>query len=310
MRYSPALAALAVAFGAMAASPLAPDTPLITDGKVVVDAADFEGNMLRIPENRRAEVRMSYDRVVTIVDNIYIDRALAQRARDAGMDRDPAVQRRLQQVQDGVLAGLYRVEQEKAVVTGNLEPRARELYKADQARYRTQEMVHINHILVNLNGRTREAAMERARKVYQDAKGGEDFLSLAAKYSDDNDRRRHGGDLGLNAPTAFSEPVRNAIAKMKDGEISEPVESEAGFHIVKLIERKKSEQIPFEAVRDRIIAAEKERLQKQKTDSLVQAVRSSATVTTYRENIEKLVVPVDPEMLKRAMEGAQLTPAK
>ena len=89
---------------------------------------DFEGNMLRIPESRRDEVRMSYDRVATIVDNMFIARSLAARAREAGLDKDPAVQKRLQQVQDGVLADLYVQKVEKEVPRANLDAaRARTL---------------------------------------------------------------------------------------------------------------------------------------------------------------------------------------
>ena len=76
-------------------APLPPETPLVVDGKVTVDAADFEGNILRIPDEKRAGFRMSYDRVAAVVDNVFVTRSVAQKARDAGLDRDPAVQARL-----------------------------------------------------------------------------------------------------------------------------------------------------------------------------------------------------------------------
>src|SRR5437660_1523536 len=166
------LLAVALATGAFAAATtsLPLDAPLIEDGPVVVDKADFEGNMLRVPENRRSEVRMSYDRVMSILDNIYVARSFATRARELGLDKDPAVQKRLQQVQDGVLADLYVQKMEKEARLGDreLEQRARELYKADQSRFVVPEQVYTQHILVDMNGRTRESALERARKVAAD----------------------------------------------------------------------------------------------------------------------------------------------
>ncbi|MGZ5032674.1 MAG: peptidylprolyl isomerase [Usitatibacter sp.] len=311
MRHIPILAAAVCAaftFAAQAES-LPPEAPLITDGTTVVDAGDFEGNLLRIPENRRSEVRTSYDRVASIVDNIFIARSLAQRARELGLDKDPIVQRRLRQVQDGVLADLYVQKLEKEALNVDLEQRVRELYRADQAKFMSSEQVYVQHILVNLNGRTRETALERAKKVAAEAKGGEDFLALAAKYSDDPEVKRNGGDLGYNAPTSFVPSVVKAIAGMsKKGEISDPLESDFGFHIVKFIERKKPEPIKFESVRKKMIEAEKERLQKARTESLVLEVRSAPSVVVYRENVEGLVLKVDPEMLRRAMEA--VPPAK
>lgn len=297
--------ALAAATAVAAPAKLSSNAPLISNGPIVVDAADFEGNMLRIPDSKRDEVRMSYDRVATIVDNMFVARTLAAKARELGMDKDPAVQKRLQQVQDGVLADLYVQKVEKEAITGNLEQRARELYRADQAKFVTSEEVHVQHILVNLSGRTRDTALQRAREAAEKAKAGEDFLSLATRYSDDADKNRHGGDLGYSSPASFVEPVRKAIAAMKaKGEIAGPVESEYGFHILRLVDRKPAVPIKFEAVRGQLMERERERLKKGRVEALVSEVRSSPSVVVHRENVEKLVVPVDPAMVKRALEEA------
>lgn len=300
-----ALAAAALAAAGVSAAPskLPPGTPLVVDGKVVIDAADFEGNMLRIPEKHRVELRTSYDRVITIIDNMFIARSLATRAREAGLDKDPEVQRRLQQVQDGVLADLYVQKAERELAVGNLEQRARELYKAEQAKFMTPEEVYVQHIIVSLTGRTREAALERARQVVAEAKGGADFKALATRYSDDPDKSRHAGDLGYNSPTSFVEPVRKAIAAMKKkGEVAGPVESDQGFHVLRFVDRKEPQPIRFEEVARRIMDAEEERLRKQRTEALVREIRSSPTVVVHRDNVEKLVYKIDPEELRRALE--------
>lgn len=296
-------AAFATATFAAAPFNLPPNTPLITDGKVVVDSTDFEGNLLRIPENKRDEMRMAYERVATIADNMFVARALAARAREAGLDKDPAVQKRLLQVQDGVLADLYVQKVEREVAIGNLEQRARELYKVDQAKYVTKEEVYVQHILVNLAGRTRDTALERARKAAAEAREGEDFLAVATRYSDDPDKRNNGGDLGYNSPTSFVEPVRKAIDTMKTkGQIVGPVESEFGYHVLKFVDRKPAQPIPYQAVSKKIIEAEREKLRKQRTEALVAEVRNSSSVVIHRQNVEKLVVPVDPEIMLRALE--------
>jgi parvulin-like peptidyl-prolyl isomerase len=98
--------------------------------------------------------------------------------------------------------------------------------------------------------------------------------------------------------------VRKAIDALKTkGEIAGPVESEYGFHIVRFLDRKPPKPIKYEAVARQIMEAERERLKKQRTEALIAQVRSAPTVTVHRENVEKLVVPVDPEMLKRAFEA-------
>jgi parvulin-like peptidyl-prolyl isomerase len=298
-RVSPLVFA-ACTLGATGAA-LAPDTPLITEGPIVVDAADFEGNILRIPEARRIEFRTSYDRVSSVVDNIFVTRVLAARAREAGLDQDPAVRRRLQQLQEGLLADLYMQKLEKEAAKVDLEQRAREIYKAEAASMTKPEEVYVQHILIGLKGRTPEMAAERAKKVRAEAVADNaDFLALADKYSDDPDKRRNGGDLGYNSPTSFVEPVRKAIAALNSkGQVSQPVESEFGYHIIRFIDRKPPQPVKFEDVRKKIIDAEREKLQKARVDAVVSAVRGSKTVVVNTENVEKLVVTIDPEELKR-----------
>lgn len=298
-RLSPLVFA-ACTLGATGAA-LAPDTPLIVDGPIVVDAADFEGNMLRIPEARRVEFRTSYDRVSAVVDNIFVTRALAARAKEAGLDKDPAVQRRLQQLQEGLLADLYMQKLEKEAVKVDLEQRAREIYKAEAPTLVKPESVYIQHILIGLKGRTPEMAAELAKKVRAEAVADNaDFLALADKYSEDPDKRRNGGDLGYNSPTSFVDPVRKAIAALnRKGQVSEPVQSEFGYHIIRFIDRKPPQPIKYEDVRKKLIDAESEKLQKERVDAVVAAVRGSKTVVVHTENVEKLVVPIDPEELKR-----------
>ena len=128
----------------------------------------------------------------------------------------------------------------------------------------------------------------------QAVSGKEDFLALAARYSDDPGKKRNGGELGYNAPTAFVDSVNKAIAGMsKPGEISEPVESHMGFHIIRFVDRRKARQMTFDEVKKDIIGAEKDRLSKKRHEDLLQEVRGSKTVTVHRSNVEALVTPMD-----------------
>ena len=308
-----ALASAAFSVAALAAAPVAltPSTPLIVDGPITVDVADFEGNMLRIPENRRIEFRTSHERVASVIDNIFIARVFAARAREQGLDKDPAVQRRLQQLQEGLLADLYVQKLDKAAPAVDLEQRAREIYKADYASMTKPEEVYVQHILISLKGRTREMAAELARKVRAEAVApGADFLAIAAKYTEDPDARRNGGDLGYNSPKKLVEPVRAVVDKMdRKGEVSQPIESEYGFHIVKFIDRHKATPVKFEDVKKGLIEAERERMNKARLEEMVKAVRESKTVMVYPDNVDKLVVPIDPKELERKATQAEAAAA-
>jgi parvulin-like peptidyl-prolyl isomerase len=280
------------------------DAPLVKDGDVVVDRADFEGSLLRVPEQYRAEVRMSRERISTLIDSVYIARVLAERARKEGMDKDPAIQARMRQVQEAVLADLYRQKLDDAPITVDLEKRARELYEADHSKYVKPEQVRFDQILVTTQGRTPAMAHERAQKAYEDAKSGtDDFLAYALRYSDE---QAHGGlsvgEYGWTFLPELSKPVADTLAKLKPGEISAPVESEHGWHVLKLVERLPARPLTFDEAKGRIIEAETARIKKDRWETYVRELRSSPTAQVNTKNIDALVISIDPELIKRAQE--------
>lgn len=291
-----ALATLFLAAGLSVAAPLAPDTPLVQDQGVKVTALDFEGVLLRIPEHARLEARSTYDRVATLVDQIYIPRLMATKAREARIDQDPAVQRRLQQVQEALLMELYLQHFDKQIKFPNLEQRAREVYKGNPSAFMKNEEVFVQHILVNLVGRTKEMALERAKQVHAEviAAPADQFTAIAKRLSDDPDAKKNNGELGWSSPTGFEVPFAQKLASMKvKGEVSEPVETRFGFHIIKFVDRKPAAIAPFELVQQQLMGREKEKIIKEQRDILLQDLRDSKTVIVYKANVEALVQPIE-----------------
>ena len=88
----------------------------------------------------------------------------------------------------------------------------------------------------------REAAREEAQRVWQMAVDGEDFEELAKRFSDDPGSKEQGGDLGWFRRGAMVEAFENAAFNLPTGEISEPVETDFGFHIIK-VERRRAAEI-------------------------------------------------------------------
>ena len=84
----------------------------------------------------------------------------------------------------------------------------------------------------------------RADEVTRRARAGEDFAKLAAEYSDANNRGRDGGVLGLRAATDYPELFQQSTQRARVGDVVGPVRSGAGFHVLKLLERKQNNDLP------------------------------------------------------------------
>jgi peptidyl-prolyl cis-trans isomerase SurA len=114
---------------------------------------------------------------------------------------------------------------------------------------RTQEkkdlvaQVHVRHILLKTNALQDDATVrQRLEQIRQRILNGESFAVAAAAASQDPGSASEGGDLGWQSPSVYSPRFAAAIAKLKVGEISQPFQTEFGWHIVQLLGRRNHDE--------------------------------------------------------------------
>lgn len=167
---------------------------------------------------------------------------LFQRARKEGLDRNPEVAARLSELERETLADEYlQREMSKRVRVGNDEIQS--FYDAHRGEY-TQEL-HLEHILLNTR--------EEAESLLGAIRGGANFEAMAKQHSVDP-TAANGGDLGFLGKGGINPAFEPAVYQMKPGEVSGPIASSFGFHLVKFVEaRPAHEPVPLDAARDEIL---------------------------------------------------------
>jgi peptidyl-prolyl cis-trans isomerase D len=109
-------------------------------------------------------------------------------------------------------------------------------YEEQKDQYTTPERRKISHILFAINNKVDDkAALEKALKAKQEL-AGKDFAALAAQISDDKLTAKNGGDLGLFNVGTMEKSFEEAAAKLKLNEVSDPVRSAFGYHLIKVTE--------------------------------------------------------------------------
>lgn len=121
------------------------------------------------------------------------------------------------------------------------------------------EQVELSHILiatnkqVNPNPPSDADALKKANEAYAKIKAGADFASVATEYSDDSGSKANGGSLGRHdlagLKQQFDPNFMAAAEKLKVGEVSQPVKSQFGYHIIKLIDRTEAKGKDFNTVK-------------------------------------------------------------
>lgn len=132
-------------------------------------------------------------------------------------------------------------------------------YEADPEKYMTAEKVRARHILIRPDtkgGKDMGAAIAEARAkadaVLEELKAGGDFSALAKKYSKDPGSASQGGDLGWFERGVMIKAFEDVAFTLVKGEISDVVETEFGFHIIKLVDKVDSAMKPLSDVKDGI----------------------------------------------------------
>lgn len=149
-------------------------------------------------------------------------------------------------------------------------------YESNIARFRTDEQRRASHILIAApkDGKDadRKAAKDKATKLLEDLrKHPETFADVAKKQSQDPGSAEKGGDLGFMGRGALVKPFEDAMYALKDGQISDVVETDYGYHIIKLTGIKPAETQPLEAVRPELEAELKKQLASKKYTELADA---------------------------------------
>lgn len=111
----------------------------------------------------------------------------------------------------------------------------KEFYDANAAKFQGDEQRQASHILIGFSGQDKETAKAKALDILaQVKKNPKSFEELAIKYSQDTGSATKGGDLGSFGRGAMVKPFEDAVFSMKVNQISDLVESEFGYHIIKL----------------------------------------------------------------------------
>jgi len=202
-------------------------------------------------------------------------------AKQKGFDRNPAVKEQLQFFSDNFLANEY-LKQEIAQKITVSDDELKSYYDSHKDEFKTQEMVKARHILVRVENSAsddeKKKAKDKAEMYLKKIKDGEDFAKLASDFSDDPGSKAKGGDLGFFPRGRMVKPFEDAAFSLKPGETSGIVETQFGFHIIKVEDRKDSSVESFDVVKERLKQKlSQDRTRKELTDFIDKAMKDSKT---------------------------------
>ncbi|MAT51257.1 MAG: hypothetical protein CMK32_08760, partial [Porticoccaceae bacterium] len=132
------------------------------------------------------------------------------------------------------------------------EEAIRQRYEEESATYQSQTQWEVAHI--QIDDQSEVEAKKTIATIQARLADGDTFESLAREFSTDAGSAQQGGILGVVSPGALPEAMEDVIETLAVGEVSEPVSTESGLHLIKVLDKTVSNPPDFEAERERIAA--------------------------------------------------------
>jgi len=254
-------------------SNLAPDAVVITIGEQKITRAQFEvllsavGRLKATPAQKR-QVAEQYAELETMV----------QEARKRKLDDSPEVKQMMEIQSESYLANTLAKKISEDTHFTELDLRG--YYDSHKNEF---EEAKGSHILIRFKGSavplkpnekdlTDQEALAKAQDIRKQLLAGADFAALAKTESDDTGSAAKGGDLGTFRKGQMVGPFDQAAFSLPVGQVSEPIKTQFGYHIIKIVSR---ESKPFEEVRPQI---EKD-MKPQLTREALQQIKEHTSVT-------------------------------
>jgi peptidyl-prolyl cis-trans isomerase C len=262
---------------AVVAADYAANTVVVSQGTAKLTFADVDTVVKRLPASDRAALMDNPTRIENTLQSMLLVRQLANQAREKGLDKDPKVVAEIAWTTEEKLAASRSEHYLDDVVVPDMEGLAKEKYLANKASYAVPEQRTVRHLLVLIKPDRDEAqAKAIADQLYKEAIAKPDqFNALLMKNSDDDSKNTNQGQI----PDALSEKLDKGFVEgvqhlTKVGQISAPVKSQFGWHLIKLESMTSAHTRTFAEVHDEIIAASRKAYLDQKKKDFIDELRN------------------------------------
>lgn len=157
-----------------------------------------------------------------------------------------------------------------------------DFYAKNPEQFKEGEKVRASHILINAgkdaDAATRTQARAKAEAILKDVKSGKDFAALAKQHSQDPGSAVQGGDLGYFQQGQMVGPFNDTAFGMKPGATSDLVETDFGFHIIKVVDRQAGRTVPIDEVRVQLEQFLLQQNRREHTNAFISGLRAKGKI--------------------------------
>jgi len=254
-----------------------PDGVVVQQSGVALTLLDIDGRLASVPADKRAGFMNDPERIEQTLRGVLLQRAVAAQAEALGMADDPVVQAEIAHARAEILARRRISRFLKSLPTPDTAALSHESYIANPEAYTTSDLFEVRHLLVAFREHGVEAAKQKAITLLaQFRKEGGEFGDFVKAHSDEASAIEHAGLL-KDVKRGDTEPdFETAMIALKPGEISEPVKTKYGVHLIQLVSKTPGKRLAYEEVKASIAEKLLNDYRTRERDALLARISSGA----------------------------------
>lgn len=298
----------------LSAQVLAEGVPLIEGDQNITEEMFLDEVASLSPDQRRL-LLVNQGKAIELVNSLYRREKLLAEARAREIEHSAEAQKAIRRAVDQVVLRMLMDQVRSEIRVPDFEALAKQYYTTHPEEYRQPEMRRARHLLVKVKDCQKDEARKEAMVLLSRARGGEDFAALAQAYSQDPGSASKGGDLGWFARGKMVKPFEEAVFGLQtSGDLADLVETDFGFHVIKLEGIRAEWMQPFDEAKPGIIAKlsrdflrDQTELWKRETTDPAKATANTAAIasayekarTQYASSTEGQVLPTEPSVERK-----------
>ncbi|RON61998.1 peptidylprolyl isomerase [Pseudomonas fluorescens] len=260
-------------------------------GNQQVTPAELQALLATVPPATREQLRGNREALERWIRTRLAEKAVLEQADAQGWAQRPEVARQTRAATEQIVFRDYLRSVSEVPADYPSAAELQQAYDAGKANWQTPPLFRVSQIFLGVNDpqnleNVRKQAAELSKKAQ--ASPGE-FAALATQYSQDRASAERGGDTGLQPMQQLVPEVRGAVARLKVGAVSDPVQSAAGFHVIKLTEQQPARTATLDELRDQLTQALRAQRQEQIAQAYLDGMLNTATLSIDGAELNKVL---------------------
>lgn len=260
-------------------------------GNQQVASAELKTLLASLPEASREQLRGNRAALESWIRSRLAEKAVLEQADAQGWRQRPEVEQQTRAATEQIVFRDYLQSVSQVPADYPNAAQLQQAYEAGKSNWMTPALYRVSQIFLAVNDPqnldpVRKQAVELSKKAQA---APAEFAALANQYSQDRVTAERGGDNGLQPLQQLVPEVRGAVVRLKVGAVSDPVQSAAGWHVIKLTEQQPARTATLDELRDQLTQALRGQRQEQIAKAYLDGMLNTATLSIDGAQLNKVL---------------------